>query len=458
MAAHDLPAPAPLGVAVLCTRDVGGRATGRVSVLRSHLVALEALGHRVRVVVVSERPPAPTPWSERFETVHVRAPGLVSVALSAAGALAPGPLGRWWQRRTGRPSTLNESLYVDPRVRREVAAAVSGCHVVVADGLRLSSAADRVPGVPVVVDLDDLLGERYRRRRQALRAARGTPGGAARSSVLGIAAERVPAGLRPLAERAALAVLDGEARRASAREEAVVRTAAAVSLVSPEEASALSERCQRPVSWLPPTVQVPPSALPAGEGLVFLGGLDYPPNAEAVRFWRDAVVPELRRAAAGRPVPPLHLVGHCPEQLRAELSGPDLVLDGYVDDLPAALTRRAMVAPLLDPGGVKLKVLDALALGLPVVGTPQAFDGTGLPAGLRCGGADARSLAAAVLEVLEDDALRDQLARGGRAHAEAVFSPAASARRWAQVLAGLPGLPAAPGRTGALGAGATADR
>lgn len=417
-----------LDVVVLCTRDPGGRATGRVVVLRSHLRALEALGHSVRVVVVSPRPPGQGPWAQRFWTTHVPTPGVVSVARSAARVLVRAAGVGGSGVRASSASTLNEALFVDSGVRRAVAAAAAGADVVVADGLRLSSAADLLEGTPVVVDLDDLLSDRYLRMRSALR---GRPGG--RADVLGIAADRVPRPLRRLAGAAVVALLRVEARCAGARERTVTASAATVSLVSREEVAVLSERCARPVAWLPPTVDVPAAPVGPGEGLVFLGGLDYRPNVEAVRFWRDAVVPHLR---ASGPVPPLHVVGHCPDEVRAQLEGPDVVMEGFVDDLGSALRRRALVAPLLDQGGVKVKVLDALALGLPVVGTPAAFEGTGLPEALRWGSADPEALACAVRALLDDDELRDRLASGGRVYAAATFSHEAGARRWAEVLRG----------------------
>ncbi|WP_194902652.1 glycosyltransferase [Quadrisphaera sp. INWT6] len=442
--APDAPAPTarpPLEVVVVCTRDVGGRATGRVVVLRSHLAALERLGHRVRVVVIAPQAPADGPWTRRFPTTHVPSPGLLSTGASAVRAVLE-PALRRVRRRPGpaRPSTLNECLFVDGRVRRLVARAGAGADVVVLDGLRTATAADRLEGARVVVDLDDLLSDRYRRMLDRVRSSsRGSGAGSGAGApvdVLGFAAERVPPALRGPAAALAASLLGFEARRAAAREGELARSAAAVSLVSTEEAGRLQQRTGRPVAWLPPAVDVPDEPVPAGEGLLFLGGLDYRPNADAVRVYRDEVLPALR-SALGERTPELHLVGHCPPELRAELEVPGVVVEGFVPDLRAALSRRALVAPLQDPGGVKLKVLDALAAGLPVVGTPQAFDGTGLPADLRFGAPDGAGLARRAAEVVADDALRDRLAAGGRAHVARTFSPAAGAERWGRLLDGV---------------------
>jgi len=437
--APDAPASTarpPLEVVVVCTRDVGGRATGRVVVLRSHLAALERLGHRVRVVVIAPEAPVDGPWTRRFPTTHVPSPGLLSAGASAVRAVLEPALRRLRRPGPDRPSTLNECLFVDRRVRRLVARAGAGADVVVLDGLRTATAADQLHGALVVVDLDDLLSDRYRRMLDRVRSSARAGGGGAPVDVLGFAAERVPAALRGPAAALAASLLGLEARRAAAREAQLASSAAAVSLVSTEEADRLQRRTGRPVAWLPPAVDVPDEPVPAGDDLVFLGGLDYRPNADAVRVYRDEVLPGLRAALGGR-TPQLHLVGHCPPELRGELEVPGVVVEGFVLDLRAALSRRALVAPLQDPGGVKLKVLDALAAGLPVVGTPQAFDGTGLPAELRHGAPDGAGLAQKVAEVVADDALRERLATGGRAHVARTFSPAAGAQRWGRLLDGL---------------------
>ncbi|WP_409331699.1 glycosyltransferase [Trujillonella humicola] len=399
----------------MTTRDIGQRATGRIVVLRTHVDALAALGHTVTVAVVAPSPPEESAWTRRFDTRHVRSPRLPSIALNAVRALA-----------TGRGS-LNEALFVDRTVRRSVTRLVGdlGADVVVLDSLRLSGAVTGV-GVPVVVDLDDLLSVRYQRLRTT---ARSDPG-----AVLGFAAARVPRPLRAPAARAALLLLGWEARRMAARESAVTASAAAVSLVSRTEAADLARHTGRPVEWLPPAVSVPEAPVTQRDGLVFLGGLDYLPNVQALRFYRDEVLPGLDPAD---PRHLLHVVGHCPDEIRAELDVPGIELHGYVEDLHAALHRRLLVAPLVAGGGVKLKVLDGMAHGLPVAGTPGAFEGLGLPDGLALQAADGPALGALVRELVADPARCREVGVRARAVVAEEFSAAAAARRWAGLLARL---------------------
>ena len=402
----------PLQVLLLSTRDVGAHATGRVSVLRTHLGALEALGHHVHVAVVSPQPPGDSSWTRRFPTTHVRAPALWSVAASAARALLT------------RRSTLNECLFVDRSVQRHVADLVAELRpdVVVVDSLRLSRATGAAP-VRLVVDLDDLLSVRYRE----LRAEASTdPVG-----VLGFAASHVPGPLRGGVARLATRLLGWESRRAGEREEAVTASASAVSLVAAHEVDVLRRRTGREVHWLPPAVHLPERPATPHDGLVFLGGLDYLPNLQGLRFYRDSVLGHLDPQD---PRHVLHVVGRCPEEHRAEFDVPGIEVHGYVDDLSEALGRRLLVAPLLSGGGIKLKVLDGMAHGLPVVGTTGAFAGLGAPGDLVQAADDGQQLAGLITTLLDDPERCARLGAAGRDLIAQHFVQASAQRRWATLL------------------------
>lgn len=403
-----------LSVLFVSTRDVGGRTTGRIVVLRTHLEALAELGHRVVLAVVAPQPPAESAWSQRFPTSHVPAPSLLSIARSTIAALAT------------RRSTLNEALFVDRRVQRRIADLVREHRpdVVVVDSLRMSRIAERLqPSVPTIVDLDDLLSLRYERL--------GREGVQDPVSVLGFAAGFVPRPLRGLVARGAVHLLGWEGRRATERERYLAESMAAVSLVSQHEVDVLRQQVAGDIRWLPPAVSVPAHPVVPGDGLVFLGGLDYQPNMQALRFYRDEVLPHLD---ATDPRYLLHVVGHVPDDARRELTAPGIILHGFVPDLHAALSRRVLVAPLLSAGGVKLKVLDGLAYGLPVAGTTGAFEGLGLPDWLGERGDDGRRLAGAVERLIADPRRCADLGRAGRAFVEEHFSQRAAVRRWHELL------------------------
>ncbi len=95
---------------------------------------------------------------------------------------------------------------------------------------------------------------------------------------------------------------------------------------------------------------------------------------------------------------------------------------GFVEDLAEAYRRRrCAVVPLLQGGGSRLKFIEALAHGLPVIATPRAVAGLAVHAGEDCLLADGgQAFADALLRVLRDGA--PGIAAAGRGLAEERYS------------------------------------
>ncbi len=136
--------------------------------------------------------------------------------------------------------------------------------------------------------------------------------------------------------------------------------------------------------------------------LVFSGTLDYRANVDALRWFVDEVLPLVRKDI---PDVVLIAVGRRPHaaliqmQARGELS-----LTGEVDDTrPYMAGAHAYVVPMRIGGGVRLKVLEALALGVPMVSTSLGVDGIEGFDPQYCRIADdAQSMATAIVEVLDE--------------------------------------------------------
>ena len=190
----------------------------------------------------------------------------------------------------------------------------------------------------------------------------------------------------------------------------------------------------------------PVTDLPDRPALVFTGSLDYRPNVDGVQWFAQAVLPLVR---AERPDVTLRLVGRRPvPAVLALASEPGIEVHADVEAVdPFLLDARVAVVPLRIGSGTRLKALEAMAAGRPVVGTTVGLSGLGLTDGVDARLADdAPAFAAAVLDLLADDgAARDQAA-AGRRRVEDDFSWSRIGRAYAADLGALAALaaPAAP--------------
>ncbi len=110
---------------------------------------------------------------------------------------------------------------------------------------------------------------------------------------------------------------------------------------------------------------------------VFTGVLDYRANVEGLRWFCAEVWPEIRRRAADAT---FAIVGRRPTDAVRQLaktSGVELI--GEVPDVRPHIRRSTIaVVPLQTARGIQNKVLEAMAMGKPVVATPQALEGLGV--------------------------------------------------------------------------------
>jgi len=146
--------------------------------------------------------------------------------------------------------------------------------------------------------------------------------------------------------------------------------------------------------------------------LVFVGGFQHPPNADAVTWFVRDVFPRVRAAL---PDCRFHVIGSkVPASIRA-LADENVVVHGYIEDIAPYMDGcRVSVAPLRYGAGVKGKVNMAMSYGLPVVATPIAVEGMHVAAGEDVlVAADAHAFADAVIRVYGDEALWNRLSANG---------------------------------------------
>jgi glycosyltransferase involved in cell wall biosynthesis len=159
-------------------------------------------------------------------------------------------------------------------------------------------------------------------------------------------------------------------------------------------------------------------SLPAEPRLLFVGSMDYSANVDAVEHLIDDVLPRLARSDAV-----VELVGSNPRpavRRAAERSAVSVEVHGQVPSTEPYFERaRLLVVPLRFGGGTRLKILEALARGVPVVSTTLGCEGLGLTHERNVVVADSpEELAAWIDRLLEDDDLCRRLGREGRATVE----------------------------------------
>jgi glycosyltransferase involved in cell wall biosynthesis len=183
----------------------------------------------------------------------------------------------------------------------------------------------------------------------------------------------------------------------------------------------LAESCDDDHLLLVPLVPaVDPEAMtvPAIDGeanVLFVGAMSRHHNQTGIAWFLDEV---WERIATAVPEARLYIVGgHPPESLTARADGDRVIVTGFVDDLEAWYRSASVfVSPLLVAGGLLQKVMDAMAMGVPVVATSVCNHGVGATPGVHLITADEpEAFAEAVIALLEDSQARLRL--GGAAQA-----------------------------------------
>ena len=164
--------------------------------------------------------------------------------------------------------------------------------------------------------------------------------------------------------------------------------------------------------YCPAPLDGPPTA-----GLI--GTADWPPTAAAIRLLLDDVWPRVRRRA---PEAKLVLAGRGTGRLGLS-SAPRVELAGEVDSARGLFRRLSLLLfPLPRGSGMKVKVLEALASGVPVVTTPAGAEGIAPSSGVIVE-TEPERLAAAAAELLIDKRARRERGAAARADFERLYAP-----------------------------------
>jgi glycosyltransferase involved in cell wall biosynthesis len=152
--------------------------------------------------------------------------------------------------------------------------------------------------------------------------------------------------------------------------------------------------------------------VPKTNEILFIGGMHWPPNADGVTWFAKEVLP---RVTAGCPQAHFEAVGKQPPEAIKAL-GQQVTTPGYVENTESYWANaKVFVVPLRAGGGMRVKILDAWAQGIPIVSTTIGAEGIMYMPGKDILIADsAEDFARAVLKIMVDDSLAQSLSFSGR--------------------------------------------
>lgn len=209
-----------------------------------------------------------------------------------------------------------------------------------------------------------------------------------------------------------------EASKVRVYETTIARRFDRVTMVSPLDRDyMLSINGSIPMSIVPMGVDLEyyqPSHEEYGLNLLFTGSIRYFPNKDAILYFYNEIFPIIKDAV---PNVKFYVVGNRPPRKISNLiSGGDVVVTGRVEDVRPYFAKSAVfVCPLRSGSGMQTKILEAMAMGVPVVTTSMGFEAIEATAGKDIIVADdAMRFAQEVIRLLKDKESRQEVARNAR--------------------------------------------
>ena len=156
--------------------------------------------------------------------------------------------------------------------------------------------------------------------------------------------------------------------------------------------------------------------------MAFIGGYGHPPNIDAAQWAVQQIMPLVRLQVPGIE---LLLVGSRMPSEVSSLAAKDIVPLGFVPSLDSVFERvRLTIAPLRFGAGLKGKVLESMAAGVPCVMTPVAAEGLDLPEELAwLVGDEPDLLADRIAKLCRDDARYQRVVKACKEHIAANYAP-----------------------------------
>lgn len=112
--------------------------------------------------------------------------------------------------------------------------------------------------------------------------------------------------------------------------------------------------------------------------VLWMGGFGWYPNAEGINWFVNSIYPLLRDRLETEHIA-LHFCGsHPPDDLRKLHDGRNVFVHGFVDNIEEMLSEaHLLIVPLLSGAGIRVKIIEAMSAGIPVLSTSKGCEGIG---------------------------------------------------------------------------------
>lgn len=309
--------------------------------------------------------------------------------------------------------SFQSAMYVSKQNADRIRERIDGLKpdVVILDMIRTNQYFDAIrdfPGLKVLF-MEDALSKRYPRQLQQ----KGT-----RADITGRYGDRLPWFITRLVNMPLIRrrVLNAETRRLEREEIEAAQKFDSILYVNPIEANEMNQKTRKNNSFTvtmgadcdyfgaPITVDKKPNTLS------YVGNMAVAANADAVRMIMDRIIPLI----PSKPI--IHFIGNCPDALKEEYAdNQQCVFEGRVDDVRKYVrSTQVVLSPIAYGTGVKTKVIEGMAMSMPVVTNYLGIEGLSVEVGRDLlMSDDYQEIAQMVEELLHDPERCTELGRNG---------------------------------------------
>jgi polysaccharide biosynthesis protein PslH len=154
--------------------------------------------------------------------------------------------------------------------------------------------------------------------------------------------------------------------------------------------------------------------------LVYVGSMDYYPNEDAILWFTTKILPMIKAQIPGTK---LFIVGRNPSNKVRKLCNNDIIVTGTVEDVQAFIQQASVfLVPLRIGSGIRIKILQAMAMGKAIVSTSVGAQGIALTSGQNIVISDTpKEFSESVIHLLQEPEIRLLLGRNARQFVEKYY-------------------------------------